>query len=88
VILRVEKRVKGDRGELELVLEQARKHGIGVVVNGYTYSPLMGTEEMLARARLDLVPDPSELVRRMQSASQILKMPLGRLFVFREFFEV
>jgi len=87
VILRVEKRVEGDRDELELVLEQAGKLGIGVVVNGYSYSPLMGTEKVLARACLDLASDPSELIRRMQPASQILKMPLDRLFVFREFFE-
>jgi hypothetical protein len=88
VILRVEKRVEGDRDELELVLEQAGKLGIGVVVNGYSYSPLMGTEKVLARACLDLASDPSEVIRRMQHASQILKMPLDRLFVFREFFEV
>jgi len=88
VILRVEKRVEGDRNELELILEQAGKLGIGVVVNGYSYSPLMGTEKVLTRACLDLASDPSEVVRRMQHASQILKMPLDRLFVFREFFEV
>jgi len=88
VILRVEKRVEGDREELKLVLEQAGKLGIGVVVNGYSYSPLMGTEKVLARAHLDLASDPSEVVRRMQSASQILKMPLDKLFAFREFFEV
>jgi hypothetical protein len=88
VILRVEKRVEGDRDELELVLEQAGKLGIGVVVNGYSYSPLMGNEEVLARARLELASDPRELIKGMQPALQILKMPLDRLFVFREFFEV
>jgi|GEM_PF-2121611 hypothetical protein len=88
VILRVEKRVEGDRDKLKLVLEQAGRLGIGVVVNGNSYSPLMGTERVLARACLDLASDPSELIRGMQSASQILKMPLDRLFVFREFFEV
>jgi len=87
VILRIEKRVERDRDELELVLEQAGKLGIGVVVNGYSYSPLMGSEEVLAQACLDLASDPNEVIRRMQHASQILKIPLDRLFVFRKFFE-
>jgi hypothetical protein len=88
VILRVERRVERDREELELVLEQASKLGIGVVVNGYSYSPLMGAEKVLARACLDLASDPGELIREMQPASQILRMPLDRLLVFREFFKV
>jgi len=88
VILRVERWVERDREELELVLEQAGKLGIGVVVNGYSYSPLMGTEKVLARACLDLASDPGELIREMQPAPQILRMPLDRLLVFREFFKV
>jgi hypothetical protein len=87
IILRIEKRIKGDEEEHKLVLEKSSKLGIGVVLGGYSYSPLMGTEKVLARASLDFTSNFSEVVKDMGHAVQILKIPLDRLFVFREFFE-
>ena len=56
-------------------------------MGGYSYSPLMGTEKVLARASLDFTSNSSEVVKDMGHAVQILKIPLDRLFVFREFFK-
>jgi len=88
VILRVERLREEERNSLKLVLDQATKLGIGVVVGGYSYSPLMGSEKVLARAHLDLTSDPGKLAKDMGRALQKLELSLDKLLSFRKFFEV
>jgi hypothetical protein len=88
VVLRVERLIEEEKNPLKLVLDQATKLGIGVVVGGYSYSPLMGTEKVLARAHLDLISDPGKLAKEMGRALQKLELSLDKLLSFRKFFEV
>jgi hypothetical protein len=78
----------GREDDLKELLGEARRYGIGVVVRGDPYSPLMGTEEMLLKACLRLTSEPAEVVKRMGLAMRAIDMPLSILTEMRKFFEV
>lgn len=87
IILRV-LHLGGKEDYLKKLLGAVRGHGIGVVVGGDAYSPLMGAEEAILRACLRLTSEPAEVVRRMGLAARALEMPLSMLINLRKFFEV
>jgi hypothetical protein len=78
----------GREDDLKKLLGVAREYGIGVVVGGDAYSPLMGAEEVLLRACLRLTSKPAEVVRGMGVAARALEVPLSMLIEMRKFFEV
>ena len=86
-ILRIERCIEKEGEKLEQLLKLASTHGVGVVVGGHRYSPLMGGERVLLQAPLHLTSDPVEVLRRSGSATQILRMPLDKLLIFRRYFK-
>jgi hypothetical protein len=79
---------RGREDDLKKLLGAVRGYGIGVVVGGDAYSPLMGTERVLLRACLRLTSEPAEVIREMGLAARALEMPLSMLIEMRKFFEV
>jgi hypothetical protein len=86
-ILRV-LRLGGREDDLKKLLGAVREYGIGVVVGGDAYSPLMGTERVLLRACLRLTSEPAEVIKGMGLAARAIDMPSSMLIEMRKFFEV
>ena len=92
VLLRLEGSERSCNAELRDLIEVAKQHGIGVVLGGEAYAPLIGIEQVLVGARLGLHGDPVALhqkrremttvSREVSCAEELLK----DLSCFRDYF--
>ena len=91
VLLRLESPPR-DNSELRTLIEVAKKYGIGIILGGKTYAPLMGFEDVLVEAQLRLRGNPALLYQRrgrmevLNKHANTVKDQLEDLSCFRKYF--